>query len=403
MTSLHYVVRTFPLLSESFVRREIEELVRRGEPLTVWSLIAAEPDADVALAPEVRAVVRDLPAGAARIRGLAGALVRVALRHPLRLVRAVGWCTRWAVRERDPRHVAAVPFAAWLARRVPADAHVHAHFANTPATVALALGILGGQRVSFTGHARDLFAVTSPAFLADKVHRATLAAVESEYSVQRIRPMVDPADAPKLVAVRNGLGPPPAVTRAPQADPPLVLCVARLVPKKGLPTLVRAIGLLRDNGVPVRLEIVGGGPQEDELRDLAVELGLGDAVMLRGPQPRPEVDAALGRAAVFALPCRREADGDEDNLPLAILEAMQLGIPVVTTPIAGIPEAVIDERSGLLVAPEDPRALADALARVLGDDALAARLAAGAGEVIAERFDLARNVAGLLAAMPGPR
>ncbi|MBJ7520968.1 MAG: glycosyltransferase family 4 protein [Solirubrobacteraceae bacterium] len=393
MTAVHYVVRTFPRLSESFVQREVAEHVRRGVPLTVWNLIPAEADEEVTLAPEVRATIRDVPG----LRTLLGAAVREAFARPLRFARAAGWCAAWAVRERDPRHLAAVPYAAYLARRVPADAHVHAHFVNTPTTVALALGILGGQRVSFTGHARDLFAVTSPAFLADKVARGAFLAVGTEYSVSRVRPMVAPADAGKVVVVRNGLGAPPAVTREPEDG--LVVVVARLVPKKGLPTLLRAIGLLRARGVAARLEVVGGGPLEDDLRALADELDLGDAVALLGPQARTGVDAALGRAQVFALPCRREDDGDEDNLPVAILEAMQLGIPVVTTPIAGIPEAVIDERSGLLVPPDDPDALADAIERVLGDAALRDRLAAGAREVIAERFDVERNVAELGARM----
>ncbi|MBJ7328816.1 MAG: glycosyltransferase family 4 protein [Solirubrobacteraceae bacterium] len=392
--TLHYVVRTFPQLSESFVQREVAELVRRGEPLTVWSLIVAEQDAAVALAPEVRAVVRDLPTGIARTRALAGATVREAVTRPLRFARAAGWCAAWAVRERDPRHLAAVPFAAFLARRIPADAHVHAHFANTPTTVGLALAILGGQTVSFTGHAKDLFAVTSPAFLAEKVRRSTFAAVESEYSVSRVRPMLGAADTDKVIAVHNGLAAPPAVTRAP--EPGLVLAVARLVPKKGLPTLLRAVAQLRDRGVEVRAEIIGSGPQEDELRALAQELRLGDAVALPGAQPRAEVDAALGRATAFALPCRVEDDGDEDNLPLAILEAMQLGIPVVTCPVAGIPEAVIDDRSGLLVESDDVDGLAAALERILGDAELRERLATGAREVIAERFDLERNVGELV-------
>jgi glycosyltransferase involved in cell wall biosynthesis len=384
--SVHYVVRTFPQLSESFVQREVAELVRRGLPLTVWNLIPADPDAAVALSPEVQACVRDLPGA----RGLLGATLREALAHPLRLARAVAWCAGWAMRERDVRHLAAIPYAAYLARRIPRDAHVHAHFANTPTTVALALQLLGGQTVSFTGHAKDLFAVTSPAFLADKVARSTFAAVESEYSVSRVRPMVAPADAEKVLAVRNGLADPPAVVRSPEEG--LIVAVARLVPKKGLPTLLRAVALLRERGVAARVEIVGGGPQDEELRALAAELDLRDAVRLAGPQPRAEVDAVLGRAQVFALPCRREDDGDEDNLPLAILEAMQIGIPVVTTPIAGIPEAVIDGRSGLLVAPDDADGLAGALERVLGDAALRDRLADGARAVIAERFELEGNV-----------
>ncbi len=390
---VHYVVRTFPRLSETFVQREVAELARRGVPLTVWNLIPAEADEEVVLTPEVRAVVRDVPG----LRTLVGAAAREAFARPVRFARAAGWCAAWAVRERDPRHLAAVPYAAFLARRVPAGAHVHAHFANTPTTVALALGILGGQRVSFTGHARDLFAVTSPAFLADKVARGTFLAVGTEYSVSRIRPMVAPADAGKVVVVRNGLAAAPDMERAPEDG--LVVTVARLVPKKGLPTLLRALSLLRERGVGARVEIVGGGPQEDELRALAAELGLGDALRLAGPQGRDGVDDALGRAQVFALPCRREDDGDEDNLPVAILEAMQLGIPVVTTPIAGIPEAVIDGRSGLVVAQDDAAALADAIERLLGDAALREQLAAGAREVIAERFDVERNVGGLLARM----
>jgi glycosyltransferase involved in cell wall biosynthesis len=340
-----------------------------------------------ALAPLVRRVP-------ARPRPLVSATVWAAATRPRRFGLAVAWSWRWAWHDRDPRQLVAVIHAAYIARRLRPGTRLHAHFANTPATVALLAGHLAEAPVSITGHARDLFAATSPAFLAEKVRRATLLACGSEFAAGRVRAMVDPADVGKVVVIRNGVTAPASPLPAPVEPVPTVLAVARLVRKKGLDTLLRSVAALRRDGVALRTEIVGAGPERRALEALARELGVADMVVFHGALDREGVDAALARATVFALPSRPLADGDADGLPVAIVEALAAGVPVVSTRVAGIPEAVIDGRSGLLVEPDDLSALTAALRTVVEDPELAERLRAGAREVATEH-DLQANVARL--------
>jgi glycosyltransferase involved in cell wall biosynthesis len=125
------------------------------------------------------------------------------------------------------------------------------------------------------------------------------------------------------------------------------------------------------------------------------DFGLADRVQLVPALTQQDVLELIGSASVFALPCVIGADGDRDGLPTVLLEAMALGTPVVSTTVAGIPEMIDDGRSGVLVGQRDPQALADALERLLSSGDLRARLAAGALDVMRERFSIRRNVAEL--------
>lgn len=168
----------------------------------------------------------------------------------------------------------------------------------------------------------------------------------------------------RVEVVPYGVPPLPDV-RARGVDVELA-CVARLDYHKGIDVLLRALSVL--SGRKPRLDIVGRGLEEGALRRLASELNLGDRVRFLGLLDRPGVAAILAGASAFVLPSR------SDNLPLAILEAMQAGLPIVATRVGGIPEEIRDGEEGLLVPPEDPEALAAALKEVLGDRELRLRL-----------------------------
>jgi colanic acid/amylovoran biosynthesis glycosyltransferase len=387
--TLVYVLRSFPKLSETFVLREVGEHVRQGREIVVWALRPG-PD-EVALPAEVEAVVRRVRGGAGGAAAMAASSLRLLARRPLALLRALGFALRWSLAERDPRHLLALPFAAYVAVRLPADAHLHSHFANTPTTVALLAARVSGRPFSFTGHARDLYVSTSAPFLRAKVAEARFVALGTAYARAKVAEAVGADLEPKLVTVFNGLdvdegGRPGART---QSEPPLVASVGRLVEKKGHATLVEASGLLVRRGVSHRCVIVGDGPLEAELESRARAAAA--PVELLGPRSHEEVARLLGEASAFALACQADSSGDTDSMPLALLEAMAHGLPVVTTTIAGIPEFVTDGESGLLVEPRDPEAFAEALERVLGDHQLAERLGRGAAAA-ARRFDLRSNV-----------
>lgn len=178
---------------------------------------------------------------------------------------------------------------------------------------------------------------------------------------------------------------------------PLIVTTCRIHPDKGLDVLIDALALVRREVPDASVRVIGG-PQEgaedlaDELRARAVAHGLGDAVDLIGFVDRPELVVAQG--ACYVQPARERTE----ILPLAILEAMATGIPVVATDVGGVRDLVRDDETGLLVPPEDPDALAAALVRVLRDRTSAERLRLAAFTLVGERR---YTVAGLLDGITG--
>jgi glycosyltransferase involved in cell wall biosynthesis len=178
-----------------------------------------------------------------------------------------------------------------------------------------------------------------------------------------------------------------------------LLSVGRLIPQKGHHVLLEACALLRARGLEVGLDIVGGPelPRAREyqqaLRDLHDRLDLGLAVRFLGEQPWTEVLRAYAAADLFVLPCIIDPDGSRDIIPNSLIEAMAAGLPVVSTPITGIPELVDHGTDGWLVPPDDARSLADAIAVLHAAPDVRGRLGRNAVRKVAERFDSDHNCA----------
>jgi glycosyltransferase involved in cell wall biosynthesis len=392
-----YIVRRFPKLSETFVLNEVREVLRQGDEVTVVSL--AEPHADEPRHPGAEAVLPRTvygPRGEARVRRLALAGARALLRRPRRAWPALAWAARAALRERTTGHLKQFGEAAWLLSRLPADVdHVHAHFAHAPATAALLLARLLGRPFSFTAHANDIYTLTTPQLLRAKIAEARFVATVSDATHADVAQAAPADDRAKVVVVRNGIDRRRFAPRAEEPrGAPVVLCVSRLVEKKGVDTLIEACARLAARGVDLRLEVMGDGPLRGALEERARALGVAGRVALLGNVDQAAVLAGYRRASVLALACRHAESGDRDGLPVALVEAMAAGLPVVSTPISGIPEVVRDGESGLLVAPDDADALAGAIGRVLADADFRARLARGA-RAATDAYDERATVAGL--------
>jgi glycosyltransferase involved in cell wall biosynthesis len=234
-----------------------------------------------------------------------------------------------------------------------------------------------------SSHAKDIW-TTPPEELAPKLRDAEVVLTCTAEGVAELQRL---AGATPVRLVYHGVDVETAVPRTAVPGPLRVLSVGRLVEKKGHDTLIRAAGLLRDRGVEFALRIVGDGPEWPRLQRLVHELDLAGRVTFLGPLSAVEVQAEYGSASAFALGCRQLENGDRDGLPNVLLEAMVQGLPVVATAQPGIAEAVEHERTGLLVGPDDPAALAGALGRVLTDAELARRLGADGQASVRERFD----------------
>jgi len=186
-----------------------------------------------------------------------------------------------------------------------------------------------------------------------------------------------PAQAPAPAADRPALR---AELLGQDAGEPLVLCVARLVPGKGVDDLIAAAAALTDRVPLLQVVVAGAGPERERLQAAIAQRGLADRFRLLGH--RPDVGRLLAAADVFCLPSHHEA------APISLLEAMQAGRPCVASAVGAIPEMLEGGRCGLLTPPGDHAAIADALARVCGDPQLARSLGECAREVVARRYSL---------------
>jgi phosphatidylinositol alpha-1,6-mannosyltransferase len=175
------------------------------------------------------------------------------------------------------------------------------------------------------------------------------------------------------------------------ADEPVVLCLSRLVPRKGQDMLLRALPRIRATVPGARLVIVGGGPYGDDLHDLARKLDLTDEVIFTGGVPAAELAAHHNLGDVFAMPCRTRGAGlDVEGLGIVFLEASASGKPVVAGDSGGAPETVWEGESGHVVPGRDVVAIADTVAALLADPARAAAMGARGRELVGEHFDWRR-------------
>jgi glycosyltransferase involved in cell wall biosynthesis len=409
-----YVLKGWPRISELFIASEIYRLEQAGLNLRLYVIkppdesethpvveqIAARPEylpptTSLTSTPFARWLRENLPQ-------FLPALARTVRHHPAGLARAAGLAFAQSVRARKgfwPRKLYAKELlqAVALADRL-ADApdvrHLHAHFAHGTTTVTWFASAITGLPFSFTGHAKDIYAPSlNPAgLLRRKLLAAKFAVTCTEANVRHLESIAPEATVHR---VYHGLNADFSRLMGGEAMPApgpngtlRLLGVGRLVAKKGFDTVVDACGLLDRRGVPFEAVIVG--PDDDAgpaLRARISELGLGDRIRLEGQMSQAELLEEYRRASAFCLPCRILDNGDRDGIPNVLAEAMAAGAPVVTTPISGIPEIVRDGVNGLLVAPDDATAVADAVVRLRDDRDFARRISAEARATVQRELD----------------
>lgn len=397
-----YVLKMFPRFSETFILNEILELRRRGVRIHIFSMKVPNEKMRQPRAAELADCVRVIPP--LRGRGLAFHLAchcASLVRTPWRYLKTLAFVQG---RRSGPawKKFFVAPYIAEIARREGIE-HFHAHFASGPARQAKLVSLLTGLPFSFTAHAKDLYWKGhnhgKNKKLKKRVRLAAFVITISEYNRRFIEGLTFKVPRRRIVTVYNGLNLEAWPLLRPHGRPargadgrPLILAVGRLVEKKGFGRLIEAAALLKQSGRHFRCVIAGEGEQQPYLELLIERHGLKDCVILPGSIPQDRLRREYyAQAAVLAVPSVVGHDGDQDGIPTVILEALALGLPVVATDVSGISEAVIDRESGLLIEPDDPGALAQAIRAVLTDDDLVAGLAQGGRRLVERRFDLQNN------------
>lgn len=397
-----YILKRYPRLSETFILNEICAMERLGSELHIFSLLQPEPPPHHPMVAAVRASVTHLPASwAAKVPAVIRAHARALAASPRGYGRAILLAARLAAVNGHPiatwKHFLRAGFFAAAARQLGIR-HIHAHFANAPTSVARLMSLMSGLPFSFTTHAKDLY-LTPPNAIADRTAEARFIVTCTGHNVAYLRGILPAESAGKVNLIYHGVDfdrfrfrLPPGVQAS---APPTILSVGRLVPKKGLDDLIAACALLRERGIAFRCSIVGAGPLRENLQADIAARRLDDAVELVGSMTHAKLIERFEAADVFALASRVTDDGDRDGIPNVVAEAMAIGVPVVASAVSGIPEVVVHEETGLLVPSRDPAALADAIARLLGDLALTRRLARAARARLEGCFDCWQTAAQL--------
>ncbi len=401
------VLKGWPRLSETFIAQELAGLEMRGVALEIWSLRRPTDKIHHPVHDRVTARTVYLPEylkddprrvfdGWRKARRLPGyALARQQFLADFRRDRTANRVRRWGQ---------ALVLAAELP---PSIDRLYAHFLHTPASVTRYAATLRGLPWSVSAHAKDIW-TSEPWELSEKLDDCAWLVTCTAIGLRRLKELASRTDHLRLVY--HGLdfshlpAPPPLRPRrdgTAAADPVVILSVGRKVEKKGYDDLLEALARL-PRELHWRFEHVGAGGLSDALKAQAASLGIAERCLWHGAQPQKGVFAALARADLFVLASKKAADGDQDGLPNVLMEAAHQGLPLVSTQAAAIGEFIDDGVNGLLVAPAAPDELAIALACLVANPDLRARLAARAAETLRARFSFDSGVDWIAAALGGP-
>jgi len=277
--------------------------------------------------------------------------------------------------------------------------HIHAHWASTPSTCAMVASALTGVGWSFTAHRWD---IRNNNLLREKLKRCSFMRVISGRGYKQVIEIAGPKAKEKVIICPLGVDVSPGLSRRPHSGrgKPLIAAIGTLTPVKGHRYLLQACRLLADRGIEFRCLVVGDGPERGSLTRLAERLKLGKIVNFTGALSHDRILRML-RSGIFRLlvhPSVETPGGDHEGVPVAVMEAMASGVPVIVTETGSITE-LVDRESGLLVPPENPVALAQAIMKLLDDPAGARAQAEAARRRIYEKFRLSTNVSFLMSRM----
>lgn len=389
---LGMILKGFPRISETFISNEILLLEKHGIRIRLFSMHHPRESFAHESVSDIEAAVDYLPQTI--VEGFFAFFYhngRLALRFPRRYWEALKIAGRRFRRTHKSATFKHLLQAGYIVNKLlPGSGvvHMHAHFAHSPSSVAMFVSLLSGIAFSFTAHAKDIY-TSDPRQLKEKIIAARFVVTCTRYN-QRYLEKIAADGRIHIHCIYHGIDLAlfnhDGLTGEPKS-PYRLMTVARIVPKKGLSTVYQALAQLMRNDVDFYHTLIGDGDDRQAVLQLMDKLGLSDRCRWLGTLPHDEVLAEFRRSDLFVLGCRLASDGDRDGIPNVFMESMAMGVPVVGTAVSAIPELITHETTGLLVASDDPGAMADAVMRLLTDRPLRSRIIKAARERVTRHFD----------------
>jgi colanic acid/amylovoran biosynthesis glycosyltransferase len=389
MKRVAYLANPYPAISHTFIFREIQSLRKNGLevfPVSVdRSIDLCKMTQEEQCEAEGVKVLKEISPFSA-----VSAFFRVFIRSPLGFMKmtlmTLGLCLK------GPKSIVkafgylaeTIIFLDWIEEK-KID-HIHEHFANPTAFIAMLANRYNDWGYSISVHGPDVFYQVDATMLVQKIMRARFVRCISHYCRSQLWRLVPVAMWNKFHIVHCGVD--PEVFRPagrPENAIPEILCVGRLTSAKGQHILLNAARAVKEQGLKFRLTFIGDGEDRPSLEEQILELHLEEEVSLTGALGQNRVMDYYRKADLFVLPSFAE------GVPVVLMEAMALEIPVISTRITGIPELIEHERTGLLVTPGNSVELAEAIVRVLKDRDLGRRLGGEGRKAVLDGFNQNEN------------
>lgn len=369
MKKIAYILDCFPVFSETFILREILELKRKGFAVFVMARTNTKESRlhGTVVHSEAEKMINDIyyfPSPGTempRFRKMRFHLYFL-LASPARYLKTLlfsyraGQQTFWYFKDSV--------FHAMELKKAGVD-HIHAHYALNSCKSAMLISMLTGVPYSFTIHAHDIFLPELSDLMVEKFNNAKFVVSISEYNKDFVLNKYPAINPDNIRVIHCGVNPSMYIPQGRMNRHPTIVSVGRLEELKGFIYLIQACRVLKEErGIDFRCDIVGSGRQRQELEELINKSGLTDQVRLLGAMVQTDVSTVLDSADLFVLSCTIEKSGMRDGIPVALMEAMAMEIPVVSTKVSGVPE-LVKNGAGLLVEPENVDQLALAIEKVL--------------------------------------
>ncbi len=392
--SFGYILRKYPVLSETFILNELLELEALGAELHIFSL---ERPND----PRFHENLHKLKAHVTYVPDLLK--LKSLWKHRKSASRNFGKGYRqalwYAFRHFNPSLALRFLQGCYIANAAKklSIAHFHSHFATRSTSAAFFASMISEIPYSFTAHAVDIFKQTlSQKALQKKMEHAKFVVTVSEYNKNYLSDLSQKSSH-KIYKIHNGIDLEKFQSNGANTQSPFTfLCVARFVEKKGHKVLLDACGRLREEGLQFQCLLVGKGKLQKKIETIIQEKQLQDYVQVLGPHTHEEVLSRYHQSHAYVLPCQIGSDGNRDGLPVAIVEALACGLPVITTPMTGNPEVVKHGHNGLLVPFNDANATAMAMRSMMCEDNLYPKLQSNCRPSVLDKFDLGQTTGSLV-------
>lgn len=394
--SVGYILHRFPMQTDTFIRREVTALRREGvtvEVVSVWHPRPEQTTPDLLWEWESSTHFM-LPAS---FLGILLVATKQLFRSPRRFLST--FCLAMKLRRPGLKGLV-YQLAYFIEALLAADTaisrgynHLHNHIGDQSGTVTMLAARYANIPFSITYHGWPVFYDAFGSRIREKVRACSFVRCISYFCRSQLLIFSQVPDTSNLEVIHCGINVKNYHYRAPRDKAEVIFCAARLSTEKGLWLLIEAFATLRKAGHDLRLRLAGNGPELAMLTEQSKQLGVSDDVFFLGNLDEAGIQLELQNADLFVLPSMVE------GIPVSVMEAMAVGVPVVATNVGGTGELVYNEITGLLVRASDSEALVSSILRLVGDPSLRRKLSRAARELVEEEFDLhteAKKLARLL-------